>query len=117
MSYTVALFDFALPEDFDAAMQIFESMVDRTVEEIKPKYLAFYQEVIRMYPSITTLPEDKYEESIWSDGPLINNFYQTAPVLGFTFSQLEAVPVVFELANTMGLSVLDWQTGSVYNPS
>lgn len=38
------------------------------------------------------------------------------PVIGFVYSKVdETLPVVIKLANKMGISVLDWQQGTVFN--
>jgi len=115
MSYTIGLCTFPIPDDFEEAFDIFDSVANDDISEIHPKYLAFYQEISKVYPCICDLPEDREDEGVWCDGPLINNFKTTAPVIGFVYSKVdEALPVVIEMATKMGLSVLDWQVDEVY---
>jgi hypothetical protein len=117
MSYNIAVVNFKLPEDFDEAVELINPMTDIDVEEVDSTYRKFHDEVTKIYPCLCSLPDDEIDDGVWCDGPLINNFSVRAPVIGFSFSKVEeALPVVGNLALDMGLSVLDWQAGKVYNP-
>jgi len=117
MSYNIAVVNFELPEDFDEACALVNPLADEDVAEIEPIYQKFHDAVTKIYPCLCTLPDEEIDNGVWCDGPLINNFTVKAPVIGFSHSKVEgALPTVGELALNMGLSVLDWQTGRVYNP-
>lgn len=116
MSYNIALFDFPIPNDFEKACEYFEKYEDEDIQELSPSMLHFYQEISYLYPCLCELPDDEIDDSVWCDGPLINNFMTKIPVIGFVYSKVdEALPVVIELANKMGISILDWQQGTVFN--
>jgi len=117
MSYNIGILEIPLPEDFEEACAIFDGIANKEeeVNEVHPKYQAFFDEIVKIYPCICDLPEDLEDDGVWCDGPLINNFKTNAPVIGFVYSKVEeALPIVVEKATKMGLSVLDWQAGAVY---
>ncbi len=115
MSYNIAICEFPVPNNFDQACAVFSSFADDEANEIHPKYQAFYEVISKIYPCICDLPEDREDDGVWCDGPLITNFETKAPVIGFVYSKVEAtLPTVIEIATKMGLSVLDWQTETVY---
>lgn len=116
MSYTIALFEQNIPENFQEALEFFEKSDKSQQEVVSPIFQEFYDEIAVIFPCICTIDDDDGEEGVWCDGPLINNFKCKVPVIGFTFSKVaEALPVVIETANDMGISVLDWQSGMVFN--
>ena len=52
-----------------------------------------------------------------SDGPLRNNIYLNAPVIGIAYGKVEEVlPFVIEVANKLGLTLFDWGTETIYRP-
>ncbi|GAB2899657.1 hypothetical protein ACCI51_18210 [Microbulbifer echini] len=117
MSYNIAVVNFKLPENFEEAVALVNSMTDMDVPEIASIYKEFHDEVTKAFPCLCSLPDDEIDNGVWCDGPLINNFTVKAPVIGFSYSKVEeALPVVGNLALKMGLSVLDWQASKVYNP-
>jgi hypothetical protein len=117
MSYNIAIVNFRLPEDYEEAVELVNPMTDIEVAEVETIYKQFHDEVTKVFPCLCSLPEDEIDDGVWCDGPLINNFTVKAPVIGFSYSRIEeALPVVGNLALSMGLSILDWQAGKVYNP-
>lgn len=115
MSYNIGICEFPIPNNFHKACAVFSSFAHDESNEIHPKYQAFYEAISKIYPCICDLPEDKEDDGVWCDAPLINNFKTKAPIIGFVYSQAEAaLPTVIELATKMGLSVLDWQTETIY---
>ena len=49
--------------------------------------------------------------------PLINNFGQRQAVIGFMYSTVESVlPFVIEVAHKYGVTIFDWQSGTIYRP-
>jgi hypothetical protein len=117
MSYNIAIVNFRLPEDFDEACKIVDELADIEVDEIEMIFKQFHDEATKVYPCLCDLSDDEVDDGVWCDGPLIDNFRVKAPVIGFSYSKVEeAFPVVGNLALKMGLSILDWQSGKVYNP-
>ena len=117
MSYNIAVVNFKLPDDFDKAVALVNPMTDVDVPEVADIFQEFHDEITKTYPCLCSLPDEEIDDGVWCDGPLINNFTVKAPVIGFSYSRVEeALPVVGNLALKMGLSVLDWQAGKVYNP-
>lgn len=116
MSYTIALFDYKLPEDFYEASIIFDAADHDSTIEIKPIFQKFHDEITQIFPCICDLDDDDGEIGVWSDGPLINNFRREVPVIGLTLNHVgDALQIVIETANDLGISVLDWQSGTVFN--
>ena len=67
------------------------------------------------YPCTCSVPEDEVDDTVWSDGPLINDFLHRAAVLGIAYSRVdEVLPFLVETANDFGLVVFDWATASIY---
>lgn len=117
MSYNIAVVDFKLPDNFDEAVALVNPMTEIDTPEVTEAFQKFHDEATKIFPCLCSLPDDKIDDGVWCDGPLIDNFTVKAPVIGFSYSKVEeALPVVGNLALDMGLSVLDWQAGKVYNP-
>ena len=117
MSYNIAVVNFKLPENFEEAVELVNPMTDIDVSEIESIFKEFHDEATKIFPCLCSLSDDEIDEGVWCDGPLINNFMVKAPVIGFSYSKVEeALPAIGNLALSMGLSVLDWQAGKVYNP-
>ena len=118
MSYNIAIVDFTLPTDFNEACILLNPLTEQDVTEVKPIFQEFHDAVTNIYPCLCSLSDDEIDEGVWCDGPLINNFTVKAPVIGFSLSKAaEALPTVGNLALEIGLSVLDWQSETVYNPT
>lgn len=61
------------------------------------------------------MPDDRIDDLVWSDGPLLDNFGHRAAVLGMSSSRVEEVlPFLVVTANALGLVVFDWATGTIY---
>ncbi len=117
MSYTLAITDFRLPDDFDEAHEQVNPLLHQSVDEVAPVFVEFHKRVTAVYPCICDLPDDLLDDGVWSDGPLINNFKVKVPVIGFVYRKVaEAAPTVIQMALDAGLSVMDWQSGRIYNP-
>ena len=117
MSYTIAVVNFKLPEKFEEAVELVNPMTEIEVEKIENIYKEFHDKAIQIFPCLCSLSDEEIDNGVWCDGPLINNFTVKAPVIGFAYAKVEeALPVIGNLALDMGLSVLDWQAGKVYNP-
>jgi len=115
MTYTVAICNASLPKDFGEADDLFSLLVD----EPEPHPEIFHTLIDRLtarYPCICDIPDDD-ESSPWSDGPLRQESYTRATVLGMVFPKVdETMPFVIETATGLGLTILDWQTGLIHRP-
>ena len=91
---------------------------DHLVEQRGPRPAVFqelHDRLTALYPCMSSVPDDRIDDTVWSDGPLINNFGHRAAVLGIAYSRIEEVlPVLVETANALGLVVFDWATAKVY---
>jgi len=116
MSYNVAIVVPPMPFDDLAAWE----SVDGVIEQEGPRPAVFqelHDRLTARYPCMCSVPEDQIDDTVWSDGPLLNNFGHRAAVLGISYSRVEEVlPFLVETANVLGLVVFDWATESVYRP-
>lgn len=114
MSYNVAVV--APPLSLDDATAW--AALDELIEQSGPRPEVFqklHDRLTARYPCMSAVPEDQIDDTVWSDGPLINNFGHRAAVLGVRYSRIEEVlPFLVETANALGLAVFDWSTGQVY---
>lgn len=113
MSYNLAIWEGDLPENHEAAAEVFETLMDRWQEgDLSPpssRIAAYVDALLQRWPDITT---DRGEESPWSDGPLINN--ASGPILyfGMIWSMAEeAATYAAELADAHGLVCYDPEAG------
>jgi hypothetical protein len=80
-----------------------------------PVFQELHDRLTARYPCMRSVPEDRIDDTVWSDGPLINNFLHRAAVLGISYSRVEEVlPFLVETANALGLVVFDWATETIY---
>ncbi len=64
---------------------------------------------------MVAVPEDQIDDTVWSDGPLLNNFGHRAAILGVSYPRTdEVLPFLVETANALGLVVFDWATQRIY---
>ena len=69
------------------------------------------------YPCLTTLPDDRIDDGVWSDGPLVNDARHKVTELGLVYSRVaDVLPFVVETANALGLTVFDGQEGLIHRP-
>ncbi|TWT92945.1 hypothetical protein [Neorhodopirellula pilleata] len=119
MSYTIGLLLESPPADDAVAFEQFNALADASPLDAKPHptFVAVHAELTAIFPCICDLPDDLVDDGVWSDGPLINNFGEREAVIGFMFSAVERVlPVVTEIAHKHGITVFDWQSGTVHRP-
>jgi hypothetical protein len=116
MSYNVAVCTTPVPADDDAAWEILKRPID---SQGRPPqvFRELHDALTARYPCICTLPDDRVDEGVWSDGPLWNNFGSRVAVLGITWSRVEEVlPFLIQTANSLGLTVFDWGGPAIYRP-
>ena len=119
MSYTVGLLIEPASPDKVTAFEHFNALVNARVphEQPHPTFVAVHAELTARFPCICDLPDDLVDDGVWSDGPLINNFGERQAVIGFVYSAVATVlPFVIEVATKHGVTVFDWQTGTVHRP-
>ena len=116
MSYNVAICTPPVPETDDAAWATVDGLIDAKGQ--KPAvFEELYGLLTSRYPCICTLPDDRVDEGVWSDGPLWNDFGHRAAVLGIVWARVdEVLPFLIETANGLGLTVFDWGGPTIYRP-
>ncbi|MGP0064475.1 MAG: hypothetical protein ACLQGP_12870 [Isosphaeraceae bacterium] len=114
MSYDVAIVIPPIPLDDAEAW----AALDGFIEEQGPRPAVFqelHDRLTARYPCMCSVPDDQIDDTVWSDGPLINDFLHRAAVLGVSYSRVEEVlPFLVETANGLGLVVFDCSSETIY---
>jgi hypothetical protein len=114
MSYNVAIVIPPVPADDAQAWQA----VDALIEQQGPRPAVFqelHDRLTARFPCMCAVPEDEIDDTVWSDGPLINNFSHRAAVLGISYPRVdEVLPFLIATANGLSLVVFDWATETIY---
>ena len=114
MSYNVAVVIPPVSADDAAAW----AAVDGLIEQAGPRPAVFqelHDRLTARYPCMCSVPDEEIDDTVWSDGPLIDNFGHRAAVLGMSYSRVEEVlPFLVETANSLGLVVFDWATKTLH---
>jgi hypothetical protein len=114
MSYNVAIVTPPVPGKDANAWAVLNELID----ESGPRPVVFHElhdRLTERYPCMCAVPEELIDDTVWSDGPLINNFGHRVAVLGMSYSRVEEVlPFLVESANALGLTVFDWATQRIY---
>jgi hypothetical protein len=118
MSYNVAVVIPPLPAGDKEAWEMINST--GVVEEEGPRpeiFVRLHDQLTARYPCICSVPDDEVDNTVWSDGPLINNFLHRAAVLGISWSRVdEVLPFLIKTSNDLGLTVFDWGTDTIHRP-
>jgi hypothetical protein len=114
MSYNVAIVIPPVPSDDAVAWATVNGLIDE--EGPRPAiFQKLHDQLTAKYPCMCSVPDDKIDDTVWSDGPLINNFGHRAAVLGMSYSRVdEVLPFLVKTANSLGLIVFDWGTKTIY---
>ncbi|HVD96912.1 MAG TPA: hypothetical protein VNB90_01830 [Cytophagaceae bacterium] len=117
MSYILSITKNNIPIlDKDAWKFLDELSASNTKEPAK-EFINLLNTITQEYPDITTLSEDKADEGVWSDGPLINNARSNVMTLGILPHYAgEVADFIIKAANKQGLIVFDFQLGQIYRP-
>lgn len=117
MSFTFAIAGPDLPESDDEAREAISRMAQTDVNEPAEVFNTLLDRLTEKHPCITDLPDEDVDElGVWLDGPL-RPVRQEAPVLGLVSDRVSSVlPFVIDTANSLGLTVYDFQTGDVHRP-
>ena len=118
MSYDLGVWEGPKPASDDAAMSLYEELMDRyhsadapgsvpVTQPPTPAILAFVEALLDRWPDITN---EGGEDSPWADGPMIENASGPIIYFGMMASGLkEAVPFVIDEARRRGLVCFDPQ--------
>lgn len=114
MSYNVAVVLPPVPSEDAAAWALVDGLIEQTGPR-PPVFQELHDRLTARYPCLCSLPDDRIDDAVWSDGPLVDNFGHRAAVLGLSYSRAEEVlPFLIEAATALGLVVFDWATGRVH---
>jgi hypothetical protein len=117
MSYNVAIIIAPVPTLDAAAWEAVHSLIEQP-GPVPAIFQQLHDQLTARYPCMCSVPDDQIDDTVWSDGPLINNFLHRAAVLGISYSRVdEVLPFLIETANSLGLIVFDWATERIYRPS
>ncbi len=115
MSFTMAVWVGSKPASDAEAEREFSRLHAQyftTKCEPAPEILAFIAAATARFPDLIALSDDDVDDSVWSDGPLINN--ASGPIFYFGLCRHgvdTALPFLVELARTQGLAGFDPQSG------
>jgi len=81
-------------------------------------FIDLIKKLTEKYCCICDLPNEKVDDGVWSDGPLVSNAGNKITTLGVVLSQVDnVIPFIIETSNNLGFVVFDGQTGSIFRPS
>jgi hypothetical protein len=87
---------------------------DEAAFESSPKLKAFYEDLLRKYPALDDLPDDKVDDSAWAMTP---DDSERLIALNFAWPEAErAAKEVPNLARKHGLVLMDPQSGLIVRP-
>lgn len=118
MSYTVSITRNDIPKDDNQAWKIMNELHINDNGQPSKDFVDLIKQLTEKYPCICDLPDDKVDDGVWSDGPLINNAGDKITTLGVVYSQVEnVIPFVIKTSNNLGFVVFDDQTGLISRPN
>jgi len=93
---------------------VFKGPIPRSAEEFSPQVAAFYADLLRKYPGLEDLPDDKVDDSVWAMTP---DESERLIALNFAWPEAERVAKeVPKLARKHGLVLMDPQSGLIVRP-
>jgi len=115
MSYNIAIVIPPIPEDDEEAFRLFKALRS----EVGPRPAVFqelHDRLTARYPCSSMMPEAEIDNTVWSDGPIIDNFKRRVAVLGVRYfaGGEQVVAFIVDEAHKLGLSVYDWGSNRVY---
>lgn len=119
MSFSIGFQLDSVPSDDRLAIQQFGIYADRLTVDQKPdpRFVALHDELTARHPCLCDLSDDEVDDSIWADGPLINNFGSNVAVIRIVWSAVDtAGEFLITTALKHGATVFDLQSGSVWRP-
>jgi len=116
VSYDLFVFKGPIPRteaEFTGLLERFQAGDDAAFEA-SPRLAAFYEELLRKYPSPEDLPEDKVDDSVWAMTP---DESERLIALNFAWPEAERIAKeVPKLARKHGLALMDPQSGLIVRP-
>ena len=117
MSYTISITRNDIPRDDKQAWKFMEKLYSNDNGQHSKDFVDLVKKLTEKYPCICDLPDDKVDDGVWSDGPLVNNAGDKITTIGVVYSKVEQViPFVIETSNNLGFVVFDNQTGLISRP-
>lgn len=117
MSYNVSITRNDIPGDDKQAWKFIEELYNNDNGQPSRDFVDLIRKLTEKYPCISDLPDDKVDDGVWSDGPLVNNAGDKITTIGVVYSQVEnVIPFVIEVSNNLGFVVFDDQTGLIWRP-
>ena len=117
MSYTVSITRNNIPQDDTEAWKHMEELYKNDSGKSSKDFIDLINRLTETYPCICDLPDDKIDDGVWSDGPLVNNAGDQITTIGVVYSQVEdVIPFVIETCNGLGFVVFDGQSGTISRP-
>jgi len=114
MSYNVAISTPPVPVDDDAAWGLLDSLIDAK-GAVPSVFCELHDLLTAQCLCIRTLPDDKVDEGVWSDGPLWKDFGHRAAVLGMAWSRVEEV-LPF-LVRTVSFLIVEARLSIAHDPT
>jgi hypothetical protein len=117
MSFDLAVWEGRLPRTDADALAEFKRLYAQHLEDgptspPSDRIKTFIDAITETYPDIMDLPDDKIDDGVWSDGPLINNASGPFFYFGMVWSRAEEVAAfVADVAEKHGLVCFDPQSG------
>lgn len=116
MSYDLFVFKGPIPRselEFTELLDRFQAG-DEAAFESSPKLTAFYEDLLRKYPALEDLPDDKVDDSAWAMTP---DESERLIALNFAWPEAErAAKEVPKLTRKHGLVLMDPQSGQIDRP-
>lgn len=117
MSYTISITGNDVPKDDKLAWKYMEDLYNNDSGKASEEFIELIKKLTEKYPCICDLPDDKIDDGVWSDGPLVNNAGDKITTLGVVFSQVEnVIHFIIETSNNLGFVVFDGQSGIIHRP-
>ncbi|KAI9133165.1 hypothetical protein [Acaryochloris sp. CCMEE 5410] len=118
MSYNVAVALKPIPSNEQDAWEWVNRMAELDNDSPPQVFHDLIDVLTSRYPCICNLDDELVDvQGVWSDGPLRDNITLVAPVLGIVYSKVdEVLPFLIETANSLELTVFDWNTEKIYRP-
>lgn len=118
MSYNYMICRKPIPSNIDEAWNYIEELSDSSYYDkrvIPEDFKKLYNILTEKYPCICDLPDDKIDEGVWSDGPLINNFTYDYICLGLVYSKVKKVlPFIISSVKKLGFVLFDPGNRKIY---
>ncbi|MBC3872658.1 hypothetical protein [Undibacterium flavidum] len=119
MSYVIQIVDAALPGDTMQRRRLIDQLIEEYhTNDQKPDTALsqMYQQLVNRFPCLTSFIDDRIDECVWGDGPLLTNFGERVAVLDIVQRQDEVLVVILKLAQDLNLKVIDAQRDIVFYP-